>query len=104
MLIVLPAGVENESVEQVGFADRILLSKLDLVDAEHEQKVRRRLADFNAAVEIIPMNKGVVDLSKILDIKAFDLDKILVRRHALFAIPHAAVCSVPLTLLHHTIA
>jgi G3E family GTPase len=72
-------GVENESVEQVGFADRILLSKLDLVDAECEQAVRKRLAQINAAVEIIPVNKGVVDLAKILNIKAFDLDKILVR-------------------------
>lgn len=74
---VKPDGVENESVEQVGFADRILLSKLDLVDAECEQAVRKRLAQINAAVEIIPVNKGVVDLAKILNIKAFDLDKIL---------------------------
>ncbi len=71
--------MENESVEQVGFADRILLSKLDLVDAECEQAVRKRLAQINAAVEIIPVNKGVVDLAKVLNIKAFDLDKILVR-------------------------
>merc|ERR1719263_1804002 len=28
-----PEGVENESVEQVAFADRILLNKIDLVDA-----------------------------------------------------------------------
>jgi G3E family GTPase len=71
--------VENESVEQVGFADRILLSKLDLVDKEYEQTVRKKLSQINGTVEIIPVNKGVVDLSKILNIKAFDLDKILVR-------------------------
>jgi G3E family GTPase len=73
--------VENESVEQVAFADRILLSKLDLVDKEYEQTVRKKLAQINGTVEIIPVNKGVVDLGKILNIKAFDLDKILVRSH-----------------------
>ncbi len=28
---IKPEGVENESVEQVAFADRILLNKIDLV-------------------------------------------------------------------------
>jgi G3E family GTPase len=86
--------VENESVEQVGFADRILLSKLDLVDAECEQAVRKRLAQINAAVEIIPVNKGVVDLAKILNIKAFDLDKILVRASRSHAHRQLATCSL----------
>merc|ERR1712070_1189840 len=31
-----PEGVENEAVEQIAFADRILLNKVDLVDDEKE--------------------------------------------------------------------
>ena len=49
-----PEGVENESVEQVAFADRILLNKTDLVTVEEIQEVaeaacraqRRELESF----------------------------------------------------------
>src|ERR671922_1387512 len=45
---VKPDGVENEAVEQVAFADRIVLNKTDLV-AEHELcTVRDRLRQINA--------------------------------------------------------
>ena len=40
-----PEGVENESVEQVCFADRLLLNKVDLVSEEdlaRVEKVRAR--------------------------------------------------------------
>merc|ERR1712036_120764 len=33
-----PEGVENEAVEQIAFADRILLNKCDLADSEDELK------------------------------------------------------------------
>merc|ERR1719456_1800507 len=35
-----PEGVENESVEQVAFADRLLLNKTDLVSEEELQTVK----------------------------------------------------------------
>merc|ERR1719343_1325003 len=39
-----PEGVENESVEQLAFADRVLLNKTDLVPDEAElQKVEARI-------------------------------------------------------------
>merc|ERR1711904_149910 len=39
-----PEGVENEAVEQLAFADRILLNKCDLVDNEDELKeVEKRI-------------------------------------------------------------
>merc|ERR1712216_1070992 len=38
-----PEGVENEAVEQVAFADRILLNKIDLVDAAELAPIEERL-------------------------------------------------------------
>merc|ERR1719421_2011182 len=37
-----PEGVENEAVEQVAFADRILLNKCDLVEKEELKEVESR--------------------------------------------------------------
>jgi G3E family GTPase len=34
-----PDGVVNEAVQQVAFADKILLNKVDLVSAEEKSKV-----------------------------------------------------------------
>ena len=40
-----PEGVENESVEQVVFADKILLNKTDLVKAEQLVEIKREIKD-----------------------------------------------------------
>merc|ERR1712050_294086 len=46
-----PEGVENEAVEQIAFADRILLNKCDLADSEEDlQEVERRIRAINAKV------------------------------------------------------
>merc|ERR1711862_176254 len=48
-----PEGVENEAVEQIAFADRILLNKCDLVDEEAELvEVERRIRLINQSVPI----------------------------------------------------
>lgn len=72
-----PEGVENEAVEQVAFADRILLNKTDLVDEEQLQEVERRIRLINEGVSIRRSLYSEVDFDFILGIKAFSLDKIL---------------------------
>ncbi|HEX4291378.1 MAG TPA: GTP-binding protein [Trebonia sp.] len=72
-----PAGVENEAVEQVAFADRIILNKTDLVSAAALDEVRGRLRAVNAAAEIIPAARAGVELERILDVGAFDLTRVL---------------------------
>jgi G3E family GTPase len=72
-----PAGVENEAVEQVAFADRIILNKTDLVSAAALDEVRGRLRAVNAAAEIIPAARAGVELARILDVGAFDLTRVL---------------------------
>ncbi|MCO5996692.1 CobW family GTP-binding protein [Actinoallomurus rhizosphaericola] len=74
---VKPDGVENEAVEQVAFADRIILNKTDLVDEPHLQAVRDRLRTINAVAEIIPTAHAGLDLGRILDVGAFDLARVL---------------------------
>merc|ERR1739844_11869 len=42
-----PEGVENEAVEQLAFADRIILNKCDLVDEAGLAEVERRIRMIN---------------------------------------------------------
>jgi G3E family GTPase len=74
---VKPEGVENEAVEQLAFADRVVLNKTDLVDEAGITEVRQRISEINAFAPIIETTFGKVDLSAILDVGAFDLDRVL---------------------------
>ncbi|HEY2702917.1 MAG TPA: GTP-binding protein [Candidatus Dormibacteraeota bacterium] len=74
---VKPDGVENESVEQVAFADRIVVNKIDLVDAETIRRVEERLRSINAVAQIVRSEHARVDLDRILGVGAFDLAKVL---------------------------
>jgi len=72
-----PEGVENEAVEQIAFADRIMLNKCDLVDEATIEEVERRIRAINATVPVKRTTNSTVDMDFILGIKAFSLDKIL---------------------------
>jgi len=72
-----PEGVENEAVEQIAFADRILLNKIDLVDEATLLEVEKRIRAINATVAMKRTKDSVVDMSFILGIQAFSLDRIL---------------------------
>lgn len=72
-----PEGVENESVEQVAFADRILLNKCDLVDEAVLDDVTKAVRSINANAEIIRCQYGEVPPSKLININAFALEKVL---------------------------
>jgi G3E family GTPase len=74
---VKPDGVENEAVEQIAFADRIVLNKTDLVDEATIAEVTARIRAINTPVEIIPAQNAEIDLRRILDVGAFDLDRVL---------------------------
>ncbi|MEY9938900.1 GTP-binding protein [Streptacidiphilus sp. MAP5-3] len=74
---VKPEGVENESVEQIAFADRIVLNKTDLVDESEIAEVVSRIRAVNALAEILPARQADVELAKVLDVHAFDLDRVL---------------------------
>lgn len=50
---VKPDGVENESVEQVAFADRILLNKIDLVTEAELEEVTKKIHAINRSAPIV---------------------------------------------------
>ncbi|GAA4896643.1 GTP-binding protein [Tessaracoccus lubricantis] len=74
---VKPDGVENEAVEQIAFADRIVLNKIDLVDEDTIADVISRIRAINTPAEIIPARHAQIDLARVLDVHAFDLDRVL---------------------------
>jgi G3E family GTPase len=70
-------GIENEAVEQIAFADRVLLNKIDLISDEERKEVIRRIRLINANAEIIPTTMSQVDLDQVLGVGAFDLSRVL---------------------------
>ncbi|MDY7540040.1 GTP-binding protein [Undibacterium sp. 5I1] len=64
----------EEAQRQVGFADKIILSKTDLVDAEQVSELRQRLVRMNPRATISTADFGQVAISKVLDLKGFNLN------------------------------
>ncbi|MBC2653988.1 GTP-binding protein [Pseudomonas sp. MSSRFD41] len=62
-------------IEQVEFADVILVSKIDLISSQERQELLAILARLNAQAEIIPMVMGQVPLAKILNTGRFDFER-----------------------------
>ena len=67
----------HEAQEQVGFADRILLSKTDLVDPADARRLRERLARINPRAPVRNVHFGETPIADLLDIHGFSLDGIL---------------------------
>jgi G3E family GTPase len=67
----------KEAVEQVGFADRILLSKVDVASEQDQSRLRERLVRINPRAPIKPVNFGNADIKDVLDIRGFNLNAIL---------------------------
>lgn len=68
---------QEEAQKQVGFADRILISKKDLVTESEFAALRRRIVHMNPRAAIEAVNFGDTDLKKIIDISGFNLNTIL---------------------------
>lgn len=67
----------HEAQEQIGFADRILLTKTDLVSTADVAALRQRLVRMNPRASIAESRKGVAALDQVLDIHGFNLNAIL---------------------------
>ena len=67
----------REAQEQVGFADRILLSKSDLVSENEVKSLSSRIRRMNPRAEVKKVHFGEVPIAEVLDIRGFNLNAIL---------------------------
>ncbi|MEM9208963.1 MAG: zinc metallochaperone GTPase ZigA, partial [Pseudomonadota bacterium] len=64
--------VSDLLVDQVEFADVILISKTDLVDSADVERLTAILKTLNTDARIVPIAHGAVDLDDVLDTGLFD--------------------------------
>jgi G3E family GTPase len=67
----------HEAQEQVGFADRILLSKTDLAAEGETEQLIKRLKKMNPRAPIKKVHFGNAPIGEVLDIRGFNLNAIL---------------------------
>jgi Putative GTPases (G3E family) len=72
-----PDGAVNEALQQVAFADKILLNKVDLVSEEEKIALKERLATVNKFATVIETQRSRAPLDKILGLNSFNMDSIL---------------------------
>ena len=72
-----PEGIENESVEQIAFADKILLNKTDLVDENELKNVESQIKSINSFAPIFKTEHGVINPKELIGIGSFDLKRTL---------------------------
>lgn len=67
----------TEAQQQVGFADRILMSKTDLVNEDEVKKLSERIHRMNPRAPVKKVHFGEAPIAEILDIRGFNLNAIL---------------------------
>lgn len=73
-----PANCDNEAEQQVCFADKIILNKIDLVPKEEElKKIEERLRSINPNAPILRCQRSKISPKELLNIGAFDLERVL---------------------------
>jgi G3E family GTPase len=67
----------HEVQEQIAFADVVLLNKTDLVTPAELDKLEHLIRKMNATAKIHRTKNADIDLTNVLNVKGFDLDRIL---------------------------
>lgn len=68
-------SVADLLVDQIEFADVLLISKTDLVKKEDVKKLIAIIKTLNTHAKIIPISKGEIDVEEILNTGLFDFEK-----------------------------
>ena len=68
-------SVADLLVDQIEFADVILISKTDLVEKKDIKKLKAIIKTLNTQAEIIPITEGRVEIDKVLNTGLFNFDK-----------------------------
>ena len=69
-------GIENLLAEQIMFASRILLSKMDRVPMERLRTVAEAIHPINQGAEILGMQWGNVNLTDVLAMPPYDFERV----------------------------
>jgi G3E family GTPase len=64
----------EEAQRQVGFADKILMSKTDLADASAVEELKARIRRINPRAPISTSDFGRAPISEVLDLRGFNLN------------------------------
>ncbi|MGB7709513.1 MAG: GTP-binding protein [Microcoleus sp.] len=67
----------DEAQEQIAFADVVLLNKTDLVTPEQLAELEKRIRAMNAMAKIHRTRNADIEMSSLLGVKAFDLNRAL---------------------------
>ncbi|MGW5430890.1 GTP-binding protein [Streptomyces sp. NPDC004059] len=70
-----PQTISDVLMDQVEFADVIVLNKLDLVDKESADRLRATLTRLNPAARLVPAVHGRVTVGDVLGTSLFDLER-----------------------------
>ncbi|KAK7360618.1 hypothetical protein VNO77_02625 [Canavalia gladiata] len=73
---VKPRFVVNEAVEQVAYADRIILNKIDLVTESELNILTEKIKHINGMAQIKQAKFGSVDIDFVLGVGGYDLERI----------------------------
>ena len=68
-------GIDNQAVDQIISADRIIVNKIDLVDDETVERIHGRIRQLNQRSEIDRSSYAEVNLDAVLGIQAFELSQ-----------------------------
>jgi G3E family GTPase len=79
----------REARRQVGFADRLLITKSDLVSDSETRELAARLRRMNVRAPVRPALHGGADVSDVLDLGGFELDGALTIDPQFLDEPHA---------------
>ncbi|XP_028754709.1 uncharacterized protein LOC114714169 [Neltuma alba] len=73
---VKPRFVVNEAVEQVAYADRIILNKIDLVTESELEVLTKKIKHINGMAQIKQAKFGSVDMDFVLGVGGYDVERI----------------------------
>src|SRR4051812_25732629 len=68
---------DKEVREQLAFADVVLLNKTDLVSPEEADALEARIKARNPTAKLFRTERSCIDLDRVLNVKGFDLERIL---------------------------
>ncbi|RQO33245.1 GTP-binding protein [Herminiimonas sp. KBW02] len=68
---------DNQALDQIVAADRIIINKADLVDAAAISNLRKRMRSLNSGAQILDSSHAQVDLTKILGIGGFATSSVM---------------------------